>query len=119
VPPVSGDVHISVDTLSDKTTFDPWIVVTDASTCYMGEANDSFACSYPPAKGECPGYDVPVTAGDAYAVVVRSNGSCASTIGEYSITVDTSSDPSLGLKGDDSEVIEEVYVHVEGTANVP
>ena len=85
----------------------------------MGEANESFACSYPPAKGECPGYDLPVTAGDAYAVVVRSNGSCASTIGEYSITLDTPSDPSLGLKGDDSEVIEQVFVHVEGSANVP
>ena len=63
--------------------------------------------------------DHQVVVGDAYAVVVRSNGSCASSVGEYAITLDASGDPKLGLKGDDSEVTEEYYVTVEGTANLP
>jgi hypothetical protein len=112
------DIHISIDTIEKLGAFDPNLVVTDASGCFIGGTGDGFLCTYPPTAGSCPGYEVPVTKGLEYAVIVQSDGSCTGVSGAYSISLDTKYDPGLTLAVDDADVELSVHVEATGTANL-
>ena len=94
--PTSEYAYVSVDTLSSKTTFDPYIIVTAGkSSCQVGQVNNSFACTYPSTGGSCPSIKFFANKGEEYDVIVMDLGSCASTTTEYKILVDTTGDPGL------------------------
>jgi hypothetical protein len=57
--------------------------------------------------------------GDDYFVMVHSYGSCASTTGEYKISISHPSDPSLTLVSGDQPFFAFKRVHAEGTATIP
>ncbi len=112
-------VSVTVDTVSDGTAFDPWMWVNDGESCTIGEADDSFDCTFPPPKYSCPSVSF-TAAGTAYEVVVASYGSCAGALGEYALSIDTSTDPKLTLNGDnvDRKISLPYEVHVSGSAAV-
>jgi hypothetical protein len=91
----------------------------DAKSCYLGDADDSFECTYPPAVGSCPSYALPVVRGDEYLILVHSFGSCESSTGEYKLTISQTDDPSLTLVASEQPTFEFQRIHVEGTATVP
>ena len=89
-----GDVTITVDTVADATTFDPWFVVNDSAGCSIFGADDSFACTFPPPKYDCPAGTLTATAG-TYEIIVQNYGNCAGDVAEYKLTVDADADPNL------------------------
>ena len=111
--------YISVDTTSATTTVDTEFFVMDATSCFLGDADDSFECTYPPAQGSCPSYALPVAQGDDYFVLVHSYGSCAAATGEYKLSISHSDDPMLTLVESDQPFFAFERIHVEGTANIP
>jgi hypothetical protein len=117
----SGYAYISVDTLSDKTTFNPKLLVMDDATCLLGAVDDSFVCTYPPPSGwMCPAYKIPTTAGDEYYVIVEAVGSCADAVGEYKISIDSpGGDPTLTLETADVPYWSFETLSVVGTAHIP
>jgi hypothetical protein len=121
VAPADEYAYISVDTLSDTTTFDPYFYVTDGSMCIVGNAWDSFACTYPPAWGTCPSYRVYVTAGVEYKLMVLEAGACAGGFGgttEYKVLVDTTGDPKLTLEETYARRYYLSEVQISGTATI-
>ena len=112
-------VYISVDTTSPTTAVDTQIYVMDAASCYLGDADDSFECSFSPERGSCPSYALPVVSGDEYLVLVHSFGGCASAMGEYKLAIEQTGDPSLTLVASEQPTFEFQRIHVEGSANIP
>ena len=115
----NGYAELSVDTLSPSTTFDPMMILMDSSTCYMGEADDSFECTYPPNNHECPSYRLPTTKGGAYYALVRTRGNCADPVGEYLLSINTVADPSLTLVNADQPYWDGRSITATGMATVP
>jgi hypothetical protein len=91
----------------------------DATSCRLGDADDSFECSFPPTEGSCPSYALPVVQGDAYYILVHSYGHCASTTGEYKLMIGHSGDPALTLETSEQPFFAFERVHAEGTATIP
>ena len=91
----------------------------DSASCYLGEADDSFECTYPPPTYDCPSYAVPTVEGDEYYVMVRALGDCVDPTGEYVISVDSPSDPALTLEVADAEFFLFEDVDVTATAHLP
>ena len=111
--------YITVDTTSAATAVDTEIYVMDAASCYLGDADDSFECSYPPAEGSCPSYVLPVMPGDEYLILVHSFGHCESSTGEYKLTIDQTGNPALTLVASEQPYFAFQRIHVEGSANIP
>jgi hypothetical protein len=111
--------YITVDTMSATTTVDTELFVMDATWCLLGDADDSFECTYPPAQGACPSYVLPVERGDDYFVLVHSYGSCGSATGEYKLSISHSDDPGLTLVTGDEPFFSFERVRIEATASVP
>ncbi len=109
-------VSITVDTVAEDTAFDSYFYLTDDEACYLGGADDSFDCTYPPTDYQCPSMQAELAAGD-YNVVVGNYGSCWTGTGEYQIVIDASSDPGLELTGDDvaNEVVDSSSIFNEVT----
>src|SRR6185436_14997425 len=105
--------YISVDTTSAATAVDTELFVMDSTSCFLGEADDSFECTYAPAEGSCPSYVLPVVRGDDYFVLVHSYGSCASNTGEYKLSIGHPSDPTLTLVSGDQPFFAFERVHAE------
>ena len=117
---VDGYAYVSVDTLIDKTTFNPKMIVMDDTTCILGTADDSFECTYPPStKHSCPSYKVSTGKRAQYHVLVQALGDCAATNGEYLISVAAGSDPGLTQEISDAPFYDFETVSVVGTAHLP
>jgi hypothetical protein len=110
--------YVTVDTVADTTKFDPDLVVTDSSSCILGNAYNTFTCSYPPASGSCASYVFPVSKGQSYDVMVLTHAGCASSTGEYELSIDLPSDPGLTLMVDDKQVQEDVHIQISGNATL-
>ena len=97
-----GAVYLSVDTVSSSTAFDPFLIVTDGSTCEWSSGDDEFDCTYPPPSYSCPSAVLPSTvSGDTFNVIVDSQGSAVSGAGDYALYIDQGSEPSMSLVADD------------------
>ena len=110
--------YITVDTTSAASTVDTELFVMDSTSCILGDADDSFECTYPPAEGSCPSYVLPVAQGDDYFVLVHSYGSCAGATGEYKLSITGSDDPGLTLVDSDQPFYAFERVHAEGTVTI-
>ena len=99
----SGDtVSVTLDTVSDASTFDPTMWINDGASCTFLEADDSFDCAFPPPSGyQCPSGQFTASSDGTYQVVVRSAGDCDGSSGDYALSVDAASDPTLTLVADD------------------
>jgi hypothetical protein len=113
-------VYVTVDTLDAGTAFDPAFWMTDGETCAMdlAPASDGFSCAYG-TGGECPAYKFFAGKGEQYSVLVYNEGKCAGSTAEYTILVDTSTDPLLTLEADDATAVIGWHVLVSGTATIP
>jgi len=118
VAPADEDVHIAVDTVSERDKFDPYLALADSSSCFLGAVNDSFECTYVPSSGRCPSYRLPVTKGEVYDVIVYDAGDCAASMGGYEIRIAASGDPLLVLRADDQPRYGFVDVHLSGSATI-
>ena len=98
---------------------DTEIYVMDAASCYLGDADDSFECSYSPAEGSCPSYVLPVMQGDEYLILVHSFGHCESSTGEYKLMIDKTGNPALALVASEQPYFAFQRIHVEGSAHIP
>jgi hypothetical protein len=105
--------------VSASTTFDPMMILMDDATCYLGDADDSFDCTYPPTNWQCPAYRLPTEKGATYQVLVRPWGDCSDPVGEYTLSLDTLADPSLTLTSSDMPYVDGRSVTAIGTATVP
>ena len=81
----------------------------DSGRCNIGGApnylaDDDFVCTYAPTLWSCPSYKVTLAPKSTYYVMVMSMGTCSGPYGEYDLTVQTDSDPSLTLVADDENV---------------
>jgi hypothetical protein len=119
VGPETGYVDLSVDTVSATTTFDAHMILMDDAMCYMGQADDSFDCTYPPTHFGCPSYRLPTEKGSAYFVLVNAWGNCASPIGEYVLSIDAPRDPGLSIVNADAPYWDGRSVTAAGSAIVP
>ena len=113
-----GYAYVTVDTVADATKFDPDLVVTDSSSCILGNAYNTFTCSYSPITGSCASYLLPVSAGETYDAMVLTHAGCASSTGEYQLSIDLPADPSLTLIVDDKEAMEDVHIQITGNATL-
>jgi formylglycine-generating enzyme required for sulfatase activity len=103
--PDAADFGITIDTVSDETTFDPAMFINspvneDEVACVHSYADDGFDCSYPPPAYECPAAEV-TGDGGVYQVVVFSLGSCSAEEVEYTITATGAGSETLTLSLDD------------------
>jgi len=96
-------ISISVDTVSESTTFDPmmWVNDVDAGECALAQADDSFDCSYPPPRFSCPSVSFDADS-ERYQIVVVNLGDCAGDVGEYRIVVDGGAGAGLELLANDT-----------------
>ncbi len=119
------NAYISVDTTSDFFAFDPTIYIMDSSTCLLGMAFDSFDCSYRgagwPSTTVCPSYELPMTPGELYSVIVKPepSGFSVSTTCDYRISLDTPSDPKLTAGALSVPVYDIQHVSVDGVGTIP
>ncbi len=97
----AGDVTITVDTVADGTAFDPFFWINDTAGCVVDGADDSFDCTFPPPEYQCPSGTLTAVAG-TFQVVVGNYGSCNGAVGDYSLTVGATTDPTLTLLEDDA-----------------
>lgn len=93
-------VIIEVDTVNAITAFDPAFSVFSVTgwsnepselelAALVAEADDNFACTFPPPEFECPGTSV-IGRGEDVAVFVGNASECAlSTQGDYEISATT------------------------------
>ena len=117
VAPATEYAYVSVDTLSEKTAFNPYMFLT-GDGCFMNIADESFACTYPPKwGGNCPSFKIPVTAGVEYDVFVLDGGCPSSTI-DYKIVVDTTGDPTLTLEASYMPRFMWAQARLEGEATI-
>jgi len=117
VAPATEYAYVTVDTVSDATSFNPYFFVT-GDGCFIGIADDSFACTYPPKfGGNCPSYKMSVTAGVEYDVFVLDGGCLTKTI-DYEIAIDTTGDPTLTLEGSSLPRFLWTEVDVDGSATL-
>jgi hypothetical protein len=116
--PADEYAYVTVDTIADATKFDPDMFIVDSTSCLLGNASSTFTCTYSPAIGSCGSYYLPVTKGEIYDVIVMAHTECSSTIGEYELSVDTSSDPALTLEADDRLVFGDVHIQITGSASL-
>lgn len=90
---------VSVDTLSDETTFSPMLIVNGPDGCTEVVTEDNFLCSYPPPGYLCPSWYVERAGGGSYQAMVLNAGDCEGTTGEYALHVDGAT--NLTLVSDD------------------
>ena len=115
-----GDyVNISVDTVSDTTTFNPGFLVLDGSGCEIAHQDDGFDCTYPPTYFECPSHRIATEKGADYQILVIAGGPCASSTGEYILYIDSPSDPSLTLMSSDQAYYGGQSITAIGRATIP
>jgi hypothetical protein len=138
---VAGEsIFLSVDTVSEASSFDPYIYITDSETCMVGMTDDDFSCSDESADegddpspepvdtgfdsgwwegGYCPGTEYIASETGTHHIIV-SGYSCDSEVAEYEIGIDAGSDPMLTLLADDIDARSmTAQTHmVEGTATV-
>jgi hypothetical protein len=78
---------ITVDTVADAPSFDPFIIVNNSATgCVDTYADDGFACTNPPPTYECPAAEV--TSGPAtYEIIVGSLGDCSDEVVTYGLSI--------------------------------
>jgi hypothetical protein len=116
---VAGDlIHISVDTTSSTTAFDPWVTLIGSDSCQVGNSNSSFDCTFAPEWGAtCPAIEVEVPTDGIYTIIVGAYASCTGVNGEYELRVDAAVDPSLTLVGDGLD--KPPAVTVRSIGNVP
>lgn len=85
---VGQTLAITLDTVDEMTTFEPWFWVNSPSGCTVVYANDSFVCTYPPPYwGWCPSALVPVDEAGTWQVVAGAYD-CAAEQGMYRISVE-------------------------------
>jgi len=111
-----GALSMSVDTVSKDTAFDPFLFLSDGSTCLVSAGDDNFDCTHPPPQYACPSAGVESTDGGTWYAVVGSYGSGVSPTGSYSLLVEHDSDPNLTLLKDDAR--QAVSITVSGTAAI-
>jgi hypothetical protein len=99
----ADDLSISVDTVSDSTTFDPWFFVIDPDGCTTYLADDNFECAYPPPEYSCPSVSLAAEAGTYQIAVLGYADSCAGSTAEYELTVDGADGATLTLIADDAD----------------
>lgn len=94
VPPTTGTLEISVDTVSAETTFDPLAVLLDEAGLASGEplanGDDEFECTWPPPQYSCPriSADVAEPGARLEVRVATWEGNCnPSGIGAYALTI--------------------------------
>ena len=97
----AGDVTITVDTVAADSTFDPFFWVNDTAECIVSGADDSFDCTFPPPKYQCPSGTFSGVAG-TFQIVVGTYGGCEGDTSDYKLTVGAAVDPSLTLLEDDT-----------------
>jgi hypothetical protein len=117
---VAGDpIHISVDTISFMTAFDPWVTLIGPDNCQVGKSHSSFDCSSAPLDSwsTCPAIEVEVPTDGIYTIIVGALDSCTGVKGEYELRVDAAVDPSLTLVGDGLD--KPPAVTVRSIGNVP
>ncbi len=64
-------VDLSVDTVSEETTFDPRLFIINEEGCVVASADDNFECTFPPPSFSCPSTSVELEPGE-YTVLVSS-----------------------------------------------
>lgn len=117
----TGVATVTIDTVASGTAFDPWMLVTDETGCFIDTgfgytADDSFDCTYAPASYQCPSAEVSSGAG-TYYVVVYSYGSCNGTTGAYEIRLDGGTNLTQVLDNEEiaySTVTESFLYRLEG-----
>ncbi len=115
---VAGEsASVTVDTVAADTAFDPRLYVNGPDGCTGWTADDNFDCTFPPPSYRCPAVSLGTADGD-YRVVVLAAGSCAGTLGAYTIRVDGVAGASLALVEDDMAVVVEQDLLVTGSGTL-
>jgi hypothetical protein len=84
----TGPVTIAIDTTSDETAFDAQAWVNSPDGCTEIYADDSFDCTFPPPKYQCPAFDLESPEAGTYEVVVLGYAkSCAGSEAAYELRV--------------------------------
>jgi len=79
---------VTVDTLAEDSSFDPWFWVNNPTGCTRVYANDNFTCAYPPPHwGWCPSALILADEAGTWQVVVGAYG-CAGDEGAYEVRVE-------------------------------
>lgn len=96
-------LQVAVDTVSAATTFDPDLTVysdPDLDT-RLGEADDSFDCTFPPPEYQCPEVELESPGGNIYIEVgIADFEQCAGNQARYELTIRVN-----GSTNNDAELI--------------
>ena len=98
-------LQVTVDTVSEQTTFDPAVWLNDpaAESCMLGFDDDSFDCTFEPDRYGCPAMEI-VAGSDTVEIVVAPMSNCAGDVAEYRLLVDAEGAVEGTLTGDDVDM---------------
>ena len=116
----AGDtVRVSVDTFDERYGFNPSLVITNADTCFVAEADDGMDCSSGTSDHHCPVTEFVVESTGTHNILVEGD-ECTGHTADYTLGVDAPSDPELRrIERDAHTWHEQPVLHtVRGTAMV-